>query len=112
MYWILQLLVNAGVLFLLAGVMTDVKVRSYGTAVVVALVIGILNATVGFLLRLPLNIITLGLLSFFVRLLVTAIVIKITDKFFAGFEVRTFTSALLIAIAMAIAGTLLDYIIY
>lgn len=112
MYWILQLLVNAGVLFLLAGVMNDVKVRSYGTAVVVALVIGLLNATVGFLLRLPLNIITLGLLSFFVRLLVTAIIIKITDKFFAGFEVRTFTSALLIAIAMAIAGTLLDYTIY
>jgi hypothetical protein len=52
MYWILQLLVNAGVLFLLAGVMTDVKVRSYGTAIVVALVIGLLNATVGFLLRL------------------------------------------------------------
>jgi putative membrane protein len=60
---------------------------------------------------LPLNIVTLGLLSFFIRLLVTAIVIKITEKFFSGFEVRTFTSALLLAIAMAVAGTLLDYII-
>jgi putative membrane protein len=112
MYWIIQLLANAGVLFLLAGIMADVKVKSYGTAIIVALVIGFLNATVGFLLRLPLNIITLGLLSFFVRLLVTAIVIKITDKFFSSFEVRTFTSALLIAIAMAVAGTLLDYLIY
>jgi len=112
MYWIIQLLVNAGVLFLLAGVLTDVKVKSYGTAIIVALVIGFLNATVGFLLRLQLNIITLGLLSFFVRLLVTAVVIKITDKFFSGFEVRSFRSALLIAVAMAVAGTLLDYIIY
>ena len=112
MYWIIQLLVNAGILFLLAGVMPDVKVRSYGTAIGVALVIGLLNATVGFLLRLPLNILTLGLLTFFVRLLVTAIVIKITDKFFSGFEVGRFLSALLIVLAMAVAGTLLDYTIY
>jgi len=112
MYWILQLLVNAGVLLLMASLIPEIKVKSYGTAIVVALVIGLLNATVGFLLRLPLNIITLGLLSFFVRLLVTAIVIKITDKFFSGFEVRTFMAALLLSIAMAIAGTLLDYIYY
>ncbi len=112
MYWILQLLVNAGVLLLMASLIPEIKVRSYGTAIIVALVIGLLNATVGFLLRLPLNIITLGLLSFFVRLLVTAIVIKITDKFFSGFEVRTFMAALLLSIAMAIAGTLLDYIYY
>src|SRR5215203_3685109 len=112
MYWIIQLLVNAGVLFLLAGLIPEVKVRSYGTAVVVALVIGLLNATIGFLIRLPLNIITLGLLSFFVRLLVTAVVIKITDKFFSGFEVKTFMAALLLAIGMAIAATLLDYIYY
>jgi putative membrane protein len=112
MYWIIQLLVNAGVLFILAGVIKDVKVKSYGTAILVALAIGFLNATIGFLVRLPLNIITLGLLSFFVRLIVTALVIKITDKFFSGFEVRTFTSALLLAIAMAIAATLLDYIRY
>jgi putative membrane protein len=112
MYWILQLLVNAGVLFLMAGIISDVKVRSYGTAIIVALVIGFLNATIGFLIRLPLNIITLGLLSFLVRLLVTALVIKITDKFFSGFEVKTFLAALLLAIALAIGGTLLDYVFY
>ena len=112
MYWIIQLLVNAAVLFLLAGIIKDVKVRSYGTAIWVALVIGILNATIGFLLRLPLNILTLGLLSFVVRLLVTAIVIKITDKFFSGFDVPTFTAALLLAIGMALASTLLNFILY
>ena len=112
MYWILQLLVNAGVLFLLAGIIPEVKVKSYGTAIVVALVIRLLNATVGFLLRLPLNILTLGLLTFVVRLFVTAIVIKLTDKFFPGFEVRTFMAAFLLAIAMALAGTVLDFILY
>ena len=108
MYWILQLLVNAGVLFLMASLIPEVKVRSYGTAVAVALVIGLLNATIGVLIRFPLNLLTLWLLSFFVRLLVTAIVIRITDRLFSGFEVRTFMAALLLAIALAVAGTLLD----
>lgn len=105
---ILQLLINAAVLLLLARVMPTVKIRNYGTAIAVALVIGLLNVTIGFLLRLPLNLITLGFLSFFVRLLVTAIVIKIADKFFTGFEVQTFSAAVIIACVMAVAGTLLS----
>lgn len=109
MNWILQLLLNAAVLLLVAKVMPSVKIKSFGTAVMVALVIGILNATLGFLIRLPLNILTLGLLSFVVRLIVTAIVIKITDKFFSGFEVKSFTTALILAAIMAIAGSLFTY---
>ena len=92
----------------MASLIPEVKVRSYGTAVAVALVIGLLNATIGMLIRFPLNLLTLWLLSFFVRLLVTAIVIRITDRLFSGFEVRTFMAALLLAIALAVAGTLLD----
>lgn len=110
MNWILQLLINAGVLLLAAQIMPSVKIKNYGTAIAVALVIGLLNFTIGFFLRLPLNILTLGLLSFFVRLIVTAIVIKITDKFFSGFEVRSFTSAIILACIMAIAGSLVTYL--
>ncbi|MBA4139545.1 MAG: phage holin family protein [Segetibacter sp.] len=109
MNWILQLLLNAGVLLLAAKIMPSVKIRSFGTAILVALVIGILNATIGLLLRLPLNLLTLGLLSFFVRLIVLAIVIKIADKFFSGFEVRSFTTAIILACIMAITGSLLTY---
>ncbi|MEJ7736064.1 MAG: phage holin family protein [Chitinophagaceae bacterium] len=106
---IIELLINAGVLLLLAYLLPSVNIKNYGTAIGVALVIGILNATIGFLLRLPLNIITLGLLSFFVRLIVTAIVIKIADKFFSGFEVKTFSAAVILACCMAVAGSLLSY---
>lgn len=109
MSWILQLLINAAVLLLASKLMTTVKVRSFGTAVLVALVIGILNATIGALLRFPLNLVTLFLLSFFVRLIVLAIVIKIADKLFAGFEVASFTTAIILACIMAVAGSLLSY---
>ena len=106
---ILELLINAGVLLLLSYLIPEVKVRSFGTALAVALVVGILNATIGFLLRLPLNIVTLGLLSFVVRLVVTALMLQLADRFFKGFEVRGFWPAFLLAIGMAIAGTLLSY---
>ncbi len=111
MHIILELLLNAAVLLLLARVMPTVHVRSYGTAVAVALVIGILNATLGALIRFPLNLITLWLLSFFVRLLVTAFMIKIADRLFSGFEVKTFSAAIIIACVMAIAGVLFTYLL-
>lgn len=108
MSYILELLVNAGILLLVAHLMPTVKIRNYGTAIAVAFVIGLFNATIGFIMGLPLNIITLGLLSFFVRLLVTAIIIKIVDKFFKGFEVKNFTAAVILAFIMAIVGTFLS----
>jgi putative membrane protein len=108
---LVELLLNAAVLFLLTYIIPDVKVRSFGTALGVAIVVGILNATVGFLLRLPLNIITLGLLSFFIRLIVTAVMLKIADRLFRGFEVNGFATAILVAVIMAIAGTLFSYIL-
>ena len=111
MNWILQLLINAVVLLLASKIMPTVKIRSFGTAVGVALVIGILNATIGALLRFPLNLVTLFFLSFFVRLIVLAIVIKITDRFFSGFEVSSFTTAVILACIMAVAGSLLTYLL-
>jgi putative membrane protein len=97
MNWILQLLINAAILLLASKIMPTVKIKSFGTAVLVALVIGILNATIGAILRFPLNLVTFFLLSFVVRLIVLAVVIKITDRFFSGFEVQSFTTAIILA---------------
>ncbi len=111
MYWIIQLFANAGVLLFTAYILNGVKVKNFGTALGVALVIGLLNATIGALIRFPLNLVTLWLLSFFVRLFATAIVIMITDKLFTGFEVRSFGTAIIVAIILAIAGTILAYVV-
>lgn len=108
MNFIIELLVNAVILLVLAYMMRSVAIKSFGTAILVALVVGILNATVGLLLRLPLNIVTLGLLSFVIRLLVTAIMIKIADKLFSGFIVKGFLPAVVIAVVIAIVGSVLS----
>ena len=111
MNFIIELLVNAGVLFLLAAALPSVNIKSYGTAIGVALVVGLLGATIGWLMRGMLNVVTLGLLSFIVRLVVSAVIIKIADKLFSGFEVKTWTAAFILAACIALAGTILNYIL-
>ncbi len=108
MNFIINLLISAGVLMLIAYIMPQVKIKSFGTALWVAFLVGILNGTVGLLLRFPLNLVTFFVLSFVVRLVVTAVIIKLVDKLVSNFEVRGFWPALVIAIALAIAGTLLN----
>jgi putative membrane protein len=109
MNWILQLLINAAILLLASKVMPTVKTKDFGTAILVALVIGLLNATIGAIIRFPMNLITLFFLEFIVRLIVLAIMIKIADKFFSGFEVKSFGTAIILAAIMAIAGSLVGY---
>ena len=108
MDFIIHLLINAAIVFIVAYIMPSVHIKSFGAAIWVALLLGILNATVGLLLRLPLNILTLGLLSFFIRLIITAVIIKLVDKLVRKFEVKGFMPALVIAIALAVGGTILD----
>lgn len=112
LHFILEILAEAAVILLLARFMTSIVIRSYGTAIGVALVLGILNATIGWLLRIPLNLVTLFLLTFIVRVLVSAVMIKVVDKLFTGFEVKGFKAALILALAIAAAGALLDAVYY
>lgn len=111
MDFIIELLVNAGVLFMIATIIPGISVKNYGTAVIVCLLVGILNATIGFFLRLPLNLITLFLLTFIVRLLVTAILIKLAGKLLKGFEVRAWSDAFILAICMAVASAIIDKVL-
>ena len=106
--FIVSLLVSAGVILLMAYILPSVTVKSFGTALWVAILIGIFNATIGWLLRFPLNLVTFFLLEFVVRLIVTALMIKLADKLVRNFEVRGFWPALLIAIALAAATTLVS----
>ncbi len=109
MHFIIELLVNAGMILLLAHFLPTIIIRDWKTAILVALVIGLLNATLGALIRFPLNLVTLWLLSFFVRLIVTAVIIKIVDWIFAGFEIKGFLPALILAVALAIDGSFLSF---
>lgn len=108
MNFILQLLINAGILLGMTYILPSVKIKNFTTALLVALVVAIFNITIGWLLILPLNIVTLGLISFVIRLFVTAVMIKLADKLFTDFEIKGFLPAFIIAVVMAIVGGLLS----
>jgi putative membrane protein len=82
-HWILSALC----LLLVANFVPGFFVRSFGTALIAAVVIGLVNGTIGILLKVltfPLTILTFGLFW----LLINALMLKLAAAFVPGFEVR------------------------
>ncbi len=105
---ILHLLVDAAVIFGLAYVMPQVDVKSFGKALLVAIFLGLLNATLGWILRGVGNLVTFFALSFVIRLVVTALLLKLVDSFMSSLTIQGFWPALVIALGVAVAGAILD----
>lgn len=100
--WIINALVLMGAAYLLKGV----QIQDFVRALIVAAVLAVLNMTLGAVLDFfttPIRWITLGLFS----LVVDAVVIMVADYFLKGFTVKGFGWALLLAVFMAIANSLL-----
>lgn len=111
MGFIINLLVSAAVILGLAYAMSSVHVKSFGTALWVAFLVGILNATIGWILRGLLNLVSFFLLEAIVSLIVTAIVIKLVDMFVDNFKVDGFLPALIIAVVTALAIAAVSYLL-
>jgi len=82
-HWVLSALC----LLLVANFVPGFFVRGLGTALIAAVVIGLVNGTVGMLVKivtLPLTIITFGLFW----LVINALMLKLAAAFVPGFEVR------------------------
>ncbi|MFC5410303.1 phage holin family protein [Larkinella bovis] len=105
---ILHLLLDAAVIFGLAYLMPQVDVKSFGTALLIAVLLAVLNFLIGWLIRFPLNLVTFFFLTGIVRIVVTAIILKLIDKMMSSFTIAGFWPALVIAVAVAVIGGLVD----
>ena len=97
-------IVSAMVIFSVAYILPGVKVSDFTSALVVALVLGIINALLKpilLILTLPINILTLGLFTF----ILNALLILLVSNIVAGFKVDGFFAALIFAIVLSIANT-------
>ncbi len=104
---IIRLLITAVVAFGLTYVLSGVHIDSFTTAIVFAIILGILNLIVKpilSILGLPLTIITLGLFS----LVINAAVVYLADYFIDGMEIDGFGWALIFSIALSLITSLLD----
>jgi putative membrane protein len=82
-HWVLSALC----LLLVARFVPGFFVRGFGTALIAALVIGLVNGTIGALLKIitfPITILTFGIFW----LLINALMLKFAALFVPGFEVR------------------------
>lgn len=96
-HWIL----NAVALLLVARFVPGFYVKDFSSALIAVIIIGLLNATIGLLLKIvtfPLGILTLGL--FF--LIINAFVLHLASGFSSGFRVVGFAAAFWGALALAV----------
>ncbi|HLT87782.1 MAG TPA: phage holin family protein [Sphingobacterium sp.] len=102
MRFIINLFVTGAVIAIAAYIVPGASVANFWWAIITGLVIGLVNAIVGGILRLftfPLNWLTFGLVSF----IITILMILLSDKLMGSkFEVDGFWTAALFAIVVAI----------
>lgn len=103
---LVSLLVQGIAVFLTSYILPGVILDGYGTALLVAIFLGILNAIIKpilLLLTLPLNILTLGLFTF----VINALMIELVDYLVRGFAVGGFLNALLFSLVLSIISGIL-----
>ena len=107
---LLNWILSAVALLLVSRLVSGFHISSFTTALVVALVFGLLNATVGLLLKLvslPLIILTLGIFL----VVVNAFVLELAASVVPGFHIRDFGSAFIGAIVLALLQMLFRFVL-
>jgi len=112
MNYFLKIIVTAVNAFLLAYLLPGIEINHFGTALLVAFVLSVLNGFVKpilILFTLPATVFTLGLFLF----VINALIILIDAHFVGGFEISKpeFWNALLFSVLLSLANGLLQLFI-
>jgi putative membrane protein len=98
---ILRIIISAVVAFALSYLLSGVHMQSFVTALILAVVLGLLNLFVKpllIILTLPITIFTFGLFLF----VINALIILLAAKFVTGFRVDGFWWALLFSLLLSV----------
>ncbi len=104
-----HLLFNTLAVLIAAYLLPGVRVESFLAALVVAVVVGILNAIVRpllILLTLPITLLTFGLFAF----VINALLILLASALVPGFSVSGFSWALLFSIVLSLVNWFLSFL--
>jgi putative membrane protein len=104
-------LVSALALWIVAQIVPGIEVSGFGAAMIATVVIGIVNAVAGPVLRFlawPLTFLTLGLFL----LVINACLLKLASVFTPGFHVHGFLHALVGALVLTILSSLLRQVVF
>ena len=102
-------LLSALSLIIVAHVVRGFDVTGFGAALIAALVIGLVNATVGLFLKIvtfPLTLLSLGLFWF----VINALMLKLASAFVPGFTIQGFVPAFFGAIVLSLVNLFLKIV--
>ena len=111
MVLIVHWLLSALSILIVAYFVPGIEIRGFGTALVAAVVIGMVNATLGFVLKiltLPLTIVSFGLFL----IVVNAFMLSFAAMLVPGFAVHGFGAALLGAIVLSLVSFVLRALVF
>ena len=103
---VIDVLVTGGLLYALAAALPGVRLKSYGTAVIVALVYGLLTYFLFWLIALIAFIpmmLSLGLFG----LVINAFLLWVTDKLIDDFEIDSVRTTLIMAVLLTVGKFIL-----
>jgi putative membrane protein len=103
-------LLTAISLLIVAHVIRGFEISGFGSALIAAIAVGLVNATIGFFLKVvtfPLMILTLGLFW----LIINALMLKLAAALVPGFNIQGFLPALFGAIVLTIVNLCLRYLV-
>ena len=106
LHWIL----SAVAVWIVAHIVPGISVSGPTAALIAALVIGLVNATLGLLLKIltfPLTILTLGLFWF----VINALMLELAAWLVNGFYVRNFIAALIGAVMLSLVSSVLQWLV-
>jgi putative membrane protein len=106
LHWIL----SAVAVWIVAHIVPGISVSGPMAALIAALVIGLVNATLGLLLKIltfPLTILTLGLFWF----VINALMLELAAWLVNGFYVRNFIAALIGAVMLSLVSSVLQWLV-
>jgi putative membrane protein len=107
--FLLHLFLTAGAILIVARMVRGVQVTGFGSALVGALVLGLVNAIVRpimILLTLPLTILTLGLFLF----VINALMLWLVAAFVPGIKIRGFGPALIGSLLLTLLNILIGWL--
>ena len=107
---LLKWILSALAVWIVAQIVPGIHVNGPVAALIAALVIGLVNATIGLIVKIitfPLTILTLGLFWF----VINAIMLELASAFVPGFQVQGFGAAFIGAIVLSLVSSLLHWLV-
>jgi len=104
---LLQILISSVAVYFTAWLLPGVSVKSFGASILVAIILGVLNAILKPILQFlsfPITILTFGLFL----LVINTVIILIASWLMSSFHVENFWWALLFSVIMSIVVSIME----